>query len=143
MKKKVTDIVKSSSKAISSGASSASSAVARAGKSTLKAGKDVSQAAGKAVSTTAKLVGDLNGDGKVDIEDAKIAVAKAKQVAASVAEESGNLGKEILKSELVKDVAPYAAIGAVIAIPIPIIGPAIGAAAGAALGLFKNATKKK
>jgi hypothetical protein len=40
---------------------------------------------------------------------------------------------------LVKDIAPYTAAGAAIAVPIPIVGPTIGAA----LGLYKNATKKK
>jgi len=143
VKEKITDIIKASSDAITAGASSVSTVVSSASKSTLEAGKHVGQAAGKVVTTTAELVGDLNGDGKVDIEDAKIAMAKAKQVAASVAEESGKLGKEVMQSELVKDVAPYAAIGAAIAVPVPIIGPAIGAAAGAALGLYKNATKKK
>jgi len=33
-----------------------------------------------------------------------------------------------MQCELVKDVAPYEAIGAAIAVAIPIIGPAIGAA---------------
>lgn len=143
MKEKITSAIKASSDAITTGASAVSSAVASAGKTTLEASKNVGQAAGKVVTTTAELVGDLNGDGKVDIEDAKIAMAKAKEVASSVAEESGKLGKEVMQSELVKDVAPYAAIGAAIAVPVPIIGPAIGAAAGAALGLYKNATKKK
>ena len=74
------------------------------------------------------LVGDVNGDSKVDIEDAKIALEKAKQDGTSVADESAKLGKEVMQSELVKDVALYAAIGAAIAVPIQIIGLAIGAA---------------
>lgn len=113
------------------------------GREVIDTGKTVTQQAGKIIASTAELIGDLNGDGKVDIEDAKIALAKAKQVAASVANESAKLGKEVMQSELTKDVAPYAAIGAAIAIPIPFVGPAIGAAVGAALGLYKNATKKK
>lgn len=67
----------------------------------------------------------------------------AKSMVNSATDETAKLGKEVMQSELVKDVAPYAAIGAVIAVPIPIIGPAIGAALGAGLGLYKNATKKK
>lgn len=74
------------------------------------------------------LVGDVNGDSKVDIEDAKIALEKAKQDGTSVADESAKLGKEVMQSELVKDVALYAAIGAAIAVPIQIIGLEIGAA---------------
>ncbi len=143
MKEKITQVVKASSDAISSKASSLSTAVVSAGKSTLEAGKNVGQAAGKVVGTIAELVGDLNGDGKVDIEDAKIVAAKLKQVASSVTQESAKLGKKVVQSELMKDVAPYAVLGAMIAVPVPIIGPALGAAAGATLGLYKNVTKKK
>ena len=118
------------------------SSIIEAGQAAFEAAKIMGSDAGKFITTTAELVGDLNGDGKVDIEDAKIALEKAKQVASSVADESAKLGKEVMQSELVKDVAPYAAIGAVIAIPIPFVGSAIGAAIGAGLGLYKNATKK-
>ncbi len=143
MKNKITEVVDASFEVISTKASSMSESVGEAGRVTLQAGKNAGQAAGKFVSTTAELLGDLNGDGKVDIEDAKIAYERAKQLAASIATESAKLGKDVMQSELVKDVAPYAAIGAAIAVPIPIVGPAIGAAAGAILGLYKNATKKK
>ena len=118
------------------------SSIISAGQSAFESAKATGSDAGKFITTTAELIGDLNGDGKVDIEDAKIALDKAKQVAISVADEAALLGKEVVQSELVKDVAPYAAIGAVIAIPIPFIGSAIGAAIGAGLGLYKNATKK-
>lgn len=143
MKKKITEVVDASFEVISSKASSISAAAGDAGRSAYEAGKNAGQAVGKVAATTAVLVGDLNGDGKVDIEDAKIAMAKAKQVASSIADESAKLGKEVIQSDLVKDVAPYAAVGAAITVPIPLVGPAIGAAAGAALGLYKNATKKK
>ncbi len=143
MKKKITEVVDASFEVISSKASSISSAAGDAGRSAMEVGKNTGQAVGKVAVTTAVLVGDLNGDGKVDIEDAKIAMAKAKQVGSSVADESAKLGKEVMQSELVKDIAPYAVVGAAIAVPIPFIGPFIGAAAGAALGLYKNATKKK
>lgn len=143
MKKKITEVVDASFEVISSKASSISSAAGDAGRSAIEAGKNAGQAVGKVAATTAVLVGDLNGDGKVDIEDAKIAMARAKQVASSIADESAKLGKEVIQSDLVKDVAPYAAVGAAITVPIPFVGPALGAAAGAALGLYKNATKKK
>ncbi len=143
MKNKITEVVDASFEVISSKASSISAGVSEAGRSTLGAGKNVGQAVGHVATTTAVFVGDLNGDGKVDIEDVKIALEKAKQVTSSIADESTKLGKEVMQSDLVKDVAPYVAIGAAIAIPIPIVGPAIGAALGAGLGLYKNATKKK
>ena len=74
------------------------------------------------------LVGELNGDGKVDTKDAKIYLEKAKQVNSSVADESAKHGKEVMQSELLKDVAPYAENRAAIGVPISIIGPAVGAA---------------
>ena len=118
------------------------SSIIAAGQSAYETAKTIGSDAGNFITTTAELIGDLNGDGKVDIEDAKIALNKAKQAAISVADEAALLGKEVMQSDLVKDVAPYAAIGAVIAIPIPFIGSAVGAAIGAGLGLYKNATKK-
>ena len=136
MKKKITEVIDASFEVISESKSSIATSVS-------KTGKNVGQAVSKAASTTAVLVGDLNGDGKVDIEDAKIAMANVKKVASAIVDESAKLGKEVMQSELVKDVAPYAAVGAAIAVPVPIVGPMGGAAAGAALGLYKNATKKK
>lgn len=130
-------------KAIKSATTSVKNIATDASQATYEAGKSAVKTVGKVTTTTAELVGDLNGDGKVDIEDAKIAVAKAKQATSAAADEAAKLGKVVMESELVKDVAPYAAIGAAIAVPIPIVGPALGAAAGAALGLYKNATKKK
>ena len=100
--------------------------------------------AGKAkdvISSTAVLVGDLNGDGKVDEEDARIAAEWAKKTATSIGHEASRLGKEAMRSDLAKDAASGAAIGAVVAIPIPIIGPMAGAAIGAGLGVYKNFTK--
>lgn len=99
-----------------------------------KLAKDAVSIAGK----TATLVGDLNGDGKVDEEDAKIARAHVVSALSSGAEEVGDLAKSVARTPLTKDVASYAAIGAAIAIPLPVVGPAIGAAVGAGLGLFRN-----
>lgn len=85
---------------------------------------------------------DLNGDGKVDYEDFKIAAAKARNIASATADEAVKLGKEALRSDMTKDAAAGAAVGAAIAVPIPLIGPALGAAVGAGVGVFKNFTKK-
>ncbi|HOY86833.1 MAG: hypothetical protein V9G21_04375 [Methylotenera sp.] len=142
MKNKISEKVDVSFVTNSSTSSNIGSSIIEAGQSAFEAAKTMGSDAGQFLTNTAELIGDLNGDGKVDIEDAKIALEKAKQVAISVADETAILGKEVMQSELVKDVAPYAAIGAVIAIPIPFVGSAIGAAIGAGLGLYKNATKK-
>lgn len=96
-----------------------------------------------ALSSTAVLVGDLNGDGKVDAEDARIAADWAKKTASSIGGEASRLGKEALRSDLAKDAASGAAIGAVVAVPVPVIGPVAGAAIGAGVGVYKNMTKKE
>jgi hypothetical protein len=105
------------------------------------AGKQVAEAAryaGKKISEAAVVVGDLNDDGKVDHEDARIAGAKAKVFASKAADEAGTLMKEARKHDMVKDAAAGAAIGALAAMPLPVIGPAAGAAVGAIAGVVKN-----
>lgn len=89
----------------------------------------------------AVLVGDLNGDGKVDEEDAKIARDHATAALSVATNEAGKLAKSVVRAPLTKDVATYAAVGAAIALPLPIVGPAIGAAVGAALGMWRNMTR--
>lgn len=103
--------------------------------------KKIGEKAKEAMSSTAVLVGDLNGDGKVDEEDARIAAEWAKKTATSIGDEASTLGKEALRSDLAKDAASGAAIGAAVAIPVPVIGPIAGAAIGAGLGVYKNLTK--
>ncbi len=100
--------------------------------------------AGNALGALGVLVGDLNGDGKVDFEDAKIAAAKVKAVAGAAASELGQLGKNALQSKLVQDAAAGAVVGDVLAsvIPIPIVSTVTGATVGAALGAYKSIGKK-
>lgn len=100
--------------------------------------------AGKAMDAAknaATSVGDLNGDGKVDEEDYRIAADWAKKTAGSVGDEAGRLGKEVARSQMAKDAATGAAIGAAVAIPIPIIGPIAGATIGAGIGVYKNLSR--
>lgn len=94
------------------------------------------------LSRSAHLLGDLNADGKVDEEDARIAAEWAKKTAQSAANEVSKLGKEALKSDMVKDAAAGAVVGAAIGVPLPVIGPMSGAAIGAGLGIYKNITRK-
>ena len=103
--------------------------------------KDFAGKAKKAISKTTVLVGDLNGDGKIDEEDARIAAEWAKKKATSVGNEANKLGKEAMRSDLAKDAATGAGIGAVVAIPVPVIGPLAGGAIGAGIGVYKNLTK--
>lgn len=103
--------------------------------------KSLAGKAKDAVSSTAVRIGDLNRDGKVDEEDARIAAEWAKKTASSIGDEASRLGKEAIRSDLAKDAATGAAIGAVVAIPLPLIGSTVGAAIGAGLGVYKNFTK--
>jgi hypothetical protein len=101
-------------------------------------GQRIAAAAKSAGKKAALLAGDLNRDGKIDNEDAKIAAAKGKRMASQVAEGAGKLAKAAAKHEMVKDAGAGAAIGAAVGIPVPIIGPAAGAAIGAIVGVAKN-----
>ncbi len=102
------------------------------------AGRRIAAATKSAGKKAAVLVGDLNKDGSLDHEDAKIAAAKAKSAASKVAEGAGTLAKAAAKHDMVKDAAAGAAIGAAVGIPVPILGPAAGAAIGAIVGVAKN-----
>ena len=107
----------------------------------LKKLKKIKDTTVNAVAGVATRVGDLNGDGVVDAEDARIATQWAKEKASAIGDEASKLGKAAVRSDLAKDAASGAAVGAVVAVPIPVIGPAFGAVVGAGLGMYKNVTK--
>lgn len=103
--------------------------------------KNATNSAINAGDLVAHQIGDLNGDGKIDAEDFKIAAGKAKQVATATAEEAANLGKRALQSDLAKEAAAGALVGGVVASVVPVVGTATGAAVGAAVGAYKHITK--
>ena len=100
--------------------------------------KQVGNVAKELVTKTAVHLGDLNGDGKVDEEDARIASEWAKKQTVALGNEAARIGKEVARSDLGKDVTKGAVVGAAIAIPIPVIGPVAGAAIGATFGAYRN-----
>ena len=55
--------------------------------------------------TTSSVIGDLNGDGKVDFEDFKIALSRSKQFAADQVDAAVKFSKEKLQSAMEKDAA--------------------------------------
>ena len=121
--------------------------VAGAGASRRKRAREkvasAARSTGSFVKDAATFAGDLNRDGKVDQEDARIAAGKAKKFASATAAGAGKLGKKVLKHDMGKDAAAGAAIGAVAGIPIPVVGPVAGAAVGAIAGMVKNVRSKK
>ena len=138
----VSDGAAKSFAAVKSGAIAAGESVATGAKSAAIGLGAVADSAGHALGQLGVLVGDLNGDGKVDIEDAKIAAAKMRDVAGATAAELGQLGKSALQSQLVKDTAAGAVVGGVLASAIPFVGTFTGATVGAAVGAYKSIGKK-
>lgn len=59
-----------------------------------------------------------------------------------IGDSAKELGRGIVKNDLLKDVAAAAACGALIAVPIPVIGPIAGATIGASLGFYRYITKR-
>ena len=102
---------------------------------------ELTENAASVVGRAATLVGDLNGDGKVDGDDARIARDNVTEALSVATDEVGKLAKSVARAPLTKDVATYAAVGAAIALPLPVVGSAIGAAVGAGLGLWRNMTR--
>lgn len=103
--------------------------------------KKVTTSALNAGNVVAHQIGDLNGDGKIDGEDFKIAANKAKQIASATLEETTSLGKRAIQSDLMKEAAAGALVGGVVASVVPVLGTATGAAVGAAVGAYKHLTK--
>ena len=120
----------------------ASAAIAKR-KSAREKVANAAKATGSFVKDAAVFAGDLNRDGKIDQEDARIAAGKAKKVACATAVGVGKLGKEVLRHDMGKDAAAGTAIGAVVGVPIPSVGPVAGAAVGAIAGVIKNVRSRK
>lgn len=78
------------------------------------------------LSRLARILGVLDGDGKVDEEKVRVATEWAKEKTIATANEVSRLGKEAMKSDMVKDAAAGAVVGAAIAVPVPVIGPLAG-----------------
>ncbi len=133
-----TDTANSAKELASKATNSASDAVSSAKDFAVQTANAVSDAVGK----TVDIVGDLNGDGKFDEEDLKIAIAKGKEVASLVANEAGALAKDVARSDLVKDTAAGAVVGAALFSVLPLVGTATGAVVGGAAVAAKKLLSK-
>jgi hypothetical protein len=76
-----------------------------------------------------------------DPSNLKFVTETTKQVATTAFDETLTLGKEVMKSETVKDAVAGAVAGAIAGSVIPLVGTEIGAAVGAGLSLYKNTVK--
>ncbi len=108
----------------------------RATNSVASAAANVADKANQVAKTTMTSLTDLNGDGKIDSEDLKIALDKAKEIGGNIAEETGKLAKGATDHPMVKDAAAGAIVGGAIASFIPFAGTATGAAVGAVVGVI-------
>ena len=99
--------------------------------------KDIFDKVTASISDAAKRTSETVSEA-IEHENTQAALDWAKQTANTIADEATRLGKEVARSEMVKDAATGAAIGAAIVTPIPFVGPAAGAVFGAGLGIYKN-----
>ncbi len=109
-------------------------AVADAAQTTAKAASKTARAA----SAAANVVGDLNGDGRVDAEDLKIAKRAVGKAAAELGSEAWELSKAALRHDLTKEAAARALVGGAVAAVVPVVGVPVGAAVGAATVLLNG-----
>lgn len=77
--------------------------------------------------------------------DAELAAAKAWTVKAASETAAGavRMGKDSLKTDLGKNVATGAGLGAIAAVPVPLIGPVVGAIVGGGVGAYLHMTRAR
>jgi phage tail tape-measure protein len=105
--------------------------------------KAAATAAGHSIQSKAHQLADLNGDGKVDSEDARIAAERAGKLATDCGKEAARISKEAIKTDLGKNTAAGAAVGAAVGTAVPLVGTAVGGIIGAGVGAYKGLTTPK
>lgn len=132
--------------AIAKGSQMAGRVAGNAVRATTETARASSGAAAKAAGNVASgaaatfhFVGDLNGDGRADAEDLRIAKAAIGKAAVELGGEAMNLSKAAMRHPLVKDAAAGALVGGAVAAVVPLVGVPFGAAVGAAMVLAKGA----
>lgn len=107
----------------------------------------IASAAAHSVGRTAKTIAvtalDQDGDGILSQNDVKIMTKKGLAAGKAGAEASLEAATEVAKSDLVKESAAAAVVGAAVAAPIPIIGVGTGALIGGAIGAYAHFRSKK
>lgn len=134
----ITDKLKRAKDSIASTATDVGSKASKAAQAAASTATDVASKANKVAQTAITTLTDLNGDGKVDAEDLKIALEKAKAIGSEVAEQTGKLAKGATDHPMVKDAAAGALVGGAIGAVLPVVGTAVGATIGAAFSVVSG-----
>jgi len=103
--------------------------------------KTLVKKATKSASSKVHAAADLNDNGTIDSNDAKISAAWTRRYASAVGKGASELAKSALRTDRGKDAAAGAAIGAAVALPVPVVGPLAGAAIGAGVGVIKTSRR--
>lgn len=127
---------------VDSAAGASADAINNVATSAARASSVVSGTVANAASATFHFVGDLNGDGRCDIEDLRIAKAAIGKAAVGLGAETLDLSKAAIRHPIVKDAAAAALVGGAVAAAIPFVGIPFGAAVGAATVLAPGAAGK-
>ena len=134
----VTNKLKRARDSIASTATDVGNKVSKAAQAAASTATDVASKANKVTQIAITTLTDLNGDGKVDAEDLKIALEKAKAIGSEVAEQTGKLAKGATDHPMVKDAAAGALVGGAIGAVLPVVGTAVGAPIGAAFSVVSG-----
>lgn len=134
---------KTAGKAIGRSAGSTAKASASAVANMAASATQASVQAGGKVATAAvetfHFVADLNGDGRFDTHDLRIAKAAVSKVAVELGGEAVEMGKAAMRHQLVRDAAAGALVGGAVASAVPLVGIPFGAAVGAGIVLARGA----
>jgi hypothetical protein len=128
--------------AVRDAATSASIVSGAIGRSAASAAKTTAGAVAKGAGATFNHVGDLNGDGRADAEDLRVAKAAIGKAAVELGGEAMELSRATIRHPLVKDAAAGALVGGAVAAAVPFVGVPFGAAVGAVAAVAQGTTGK-
>lgn len=144
--REATKAAASAGRAIERTAGSAAEASARAVTNVATSAAQTTTRAGATVATAASatfhFVGDLNGDGRCDLEELRIVKGVVSKAAVELGGEALELSKATLRHPMLKDAAAAALVGGAVAAAVPFVGVPLGAAVGAATVLVPRGTGK-
>lgn len=124
-----------------SAAEASARAVANVTTNTVQATTRAGATVATAASATFHFVGDLNGDGRCDVEELRIVKDVVSKVAVELGGEALELSKATLRHPKVKDAAAAALVGGAIGAAVPVLSVPVGAAFCAATVFFPRGSE--